>query len=310
MDGPPERESPGSLAGDSEANTDTQSKGKTNLPLVVRWRNAVCAEGSALTSTQRLVALVMSLYGNHNGTRCHPSEVAIAASTALSVRAVRTALGAIEKTGFASRQMRKGQGQAWRWTLWTLLIPEGAEAGALPRRKGAAVGSSPLEEGAATDDSKVRQLTTEGEEPVAADVERALRKSDVDLKAMSQTNKSSSAERFAEFWNLYPRKQGDKPKAARIWAKKNLDAIAAEIIAHITERITSDPQWSDRTFIPLPTTFLNGERWNDEWVTKYRKPSASDNFEGKKYTGTPDDQLKPELRAYLEAHPWKGPATT
>ncbi|MEO7937733.1 MAG: hypothetical protein ABIR55_03855, partial [Burkholderiaceae bacterium] len=300
----PERESPGSLAGDSEANTNTQSKGKTNLPLVVRWRNAVCAEGSALTSTQRLVALVMSLYGNQNGTRCHPSEVAIAAATALSVRAVRTALGAIERTGFASRQMIKGQGQAWRWTLWTLLIPEGAEAGSLPRRKGAEVGSSPSDEGAATDDSDVRQLTTEGEEPVAADVERAPRKSDVDLKAMPQTNKSSSAERFADFWASYPRKQGDKPKAARIWAKKGLDAIADKIIAHITERIASDSQWSDRTFIPLPTTFLTGERWNDEWVTKYRKPRANDCFDGKKYVGTPDDQLPAWAKAALDANPW------
>jgi hypothetical protein len=39
---------------------------------------------------------------------------------------------------------------------------------------------------------------------------------------------------------------------------------------------------------------------------QHRKPSATDSFEGKKYVGTPDDQLKPEFRAALAANPYRG----
>jgi hypothetical protein len=39
---------------------------------------------------------------------------------------------------------------------------------------------------------------------------------------------------------------------------------------------------------------------------QHRKPSATDSFEGKKYVGTPDDQLKPEFRAALTANPYRG----
>jgi hypothetical protein len=69
--------------------------------------------------------------------------------------------------------------------------------------------------------------------------------------------------RFEDFWNAYPRKK-DKQRACKIWQRKKLDAKADFIIAHVIHRTKHDEQWQDEKYIPHPSTFLNGERWQDE----------------------------------------------
>lgn len=74
--------------------------------------------------------------------------------------------------------------------------------------------------------------------------------------------------RFDDFWEAYPRKEGDKPKALKYWKRDKLDTIADHIIAVVEYFKKSNPAWlpnaKGETFIPLPTTFINGKRWNDE----------------------------------------------
>jgi hypothetical protein len=71
---------------------------------------------------------------------------------------------------------------------------------------------------------------------------------------------------FAEFWQAYPRKIR-KAAAMRAWTRKGLSAKAAEILAHLAERVRSDAQWlkNDGEFIPYPATWLNGDGWLDEY---------------------------------------------
>lgn len=73
---------------------------------------------------------------------------------------------------------------------------------------------------------------------------------------------------FAEFWSLYPKKL-DKKKAKIKFDKicKN-ERIFKIIIAGLKKQMQSD-QWTkdNGQFIPYPTTWLNGERWNDEIET-------------------------------------------
>jgi hypothetical protein len=68
--------------------------------------------------------------------------------------------------------------------------------------------------------------------------------------------------RFAEFWQAYPRR-ADKAKAEQSWSKQGLDAIANEVIAgavsYAKAKVGSEPQ-----YIALPSTWLNGKRWQDE----------------------------------------------
>lgn len=67
---------------------------------------------------------------------------------------------------------------------------------------------------------------------------------------------------FADFWNLYPKKV-EKKKAEAKWnrlTKTTQDKVLADLPLR-----TKTEQWqkNDGQFVPNPTTYLNGERWND-----------------------------------------------
>lgn len=63
---------------------------------------------------------------------------------------------------------------------------------------------------------------------------------------------------FIEFWNVYPRKD-DKKKSAKAWGK--LSKAKKE---KATEDIKTRFKGTEKRFIPLATTYINGERWDDE----------------------------------------------
>jgi len=110
-------------------------------------------------------------------------------------------------------------------------------------------------------------------------------------------NLPSKCTRFADFWQAYPRKTGSKQKAEKSWARQDLDHIADQLITNVTERAASDPRWSDRQYIPHPLTYLNNQRWNDEWTPQARRPSTTDNFTNTEYQGSTDAELPDCLRS-------------
>ena len=77
---------------------------------------------------------------------------------------------------------------------------------------------------------------------------------------------------FERFWETYPRKVSKK-KAQQ--AFKKYEHLADKIIADIEIRLKLDAQWQDKTFIPHPTTYLNGERWNDDITPIEEKQKAA-----------------------------------
>ena len=70
------------------------------------------------------------------------------------------------------------------------------------------------------------------------------------------------ADRFFEFWAAYPRKDA-KPKAKTAWRAKKLDREADAILADLTQ---NGGRWKgvEPQFVPMPSTYLNGRRWEDE----------------------------------------------
>lgn len=66
---------------------------------------------------------------------------------------------------------------------------------------------------------------------------------------------------FQEFWCAYPRHE-NKKKAMDIWKRKKLDKKAELIISDTINRKMNHQPWLDG-FIPHATTYLNGERWDD-----------------------------------------------
>lgn len=71
--------------------------------------------------------------------------------------------------------------------------------------------------------------------------------------------------RFAEFWDAWPagQRKRDRLKAEKSWDRQRLDNRADMIIADVKARAVGDQQWLSG-YTPLPTTYLNGHRWEDE----------------------------------------------
>ena len=70
---------------------------------------------------------------------------------------------------------------------------------------------------------------------------------------------------FSGFWSLYPKKVERKKSEAK-WDKLDL-ATQEIIIADLRKRVLGE-KWSKDggKYIEMPTTYLNGERWNDEII--------------------------------------------
>lgn len=88
---------------------------------------------------------------------------------------------------------------------------------------------------------------------------------------------------FDEFWNLYPRK--DNKKRAKIIFIRKIDDVL--IFSTVIEALKNQIEfkWSDPEYIPMPTTWLNGERWNDE-ITVSLGDQALDEFINDKSGGS------------------------
>lgn len=81
---------------------------------------------------------------------------------------------------------------------------------------------------------------------------------------------------FESFWHLYPRKEG-KQKAKEAYIKRQ---VGLGVILDALGRQVSSEQWNREggRFIPLPATWLNQRRWEDEPVQSYqgRRPDRQE----------------------------------
>jgi len=84
--------------------------------------------------------------------------------------------------------------------------------------------------------------------------------------------------RFDDFWQVYPIKKG-KAKSQAKWNLKKLDSIADNLINDVLKRLKEDYSWikDNGQFIVHPTTYLNGELWNDEMqpIPENQKPKGT-----------------------------------
>ncbi len=79
----------------------------------------------------------------------------------------------------------------------------------------------------------------------------------------TETETYCAQESFLKFWRKYPKKK-DKAKSLAWWVKnvKN-EELELEIIEGLNSQ-KKDFEQREKKFIPLPTTWLNGKRWQDE----------------------------------------------
>jgi hypothetical protein len=74
-------------------------------------------------------------------------------------------------------------------------------------------------------------------------------------------SKVKYSEDFLSFWNAYPRKTA-KSTAFQSWGK-HVDVPLDEILKAVDAQKKTE-QWKDPQFIPMPATWLNQRRWEDE----------------------------------------------
>lgn len=68
---------------------------------------------------------------------------------------------------------------------------------------------------------------------------------------------------FKRFWSIYPR-HTNKKKAFDVFVKKCTDeTVLQKMLSAIVEQKKTE-QWQNIKYIPHATTWLNGERWEDE----------------------------------------------
>jgi len=80
-----------------------------------------------------------------------------------------------------------------------------------------------------------------------------------------RSNPISPNAAFAAFWLAYPKKVS-KGQAERAWAKIGPDEQLVERILHAVERASASADWCKEggQYIPHPSTWLSGKRWEDE----------------------------------------------
>lgn len=81
-------------------------------------------------------------------------------------------------------------------------------------------------------------------------------------------------EGFAEFWKRYPKK---KAKQAAVTAWRKLSGVDLQVILEALEAVKQADEWQKDggQFIPLPASWLNGRRWEDEITPPVRGNHAA-----------------------------------
>jgi hypothetical protein len=98
---------------------------------------------------------------------------------------------------------------------------------------------------------------------------------DPSLKNNIKTSSSTAAPltdspQFVRFWAAYPRRQG-KGQARKAWAKA-IKTADPEVIIERAGRFAALRGNEDPKFTPHPSTWLNGERWDDVPDPEPREP--------------------------------------
>ena len=121
--------------------------------------------------------------------------------------------------------------------------------------------------------------------------------------------KKQTAVRFPEFWAAYPVKKG-KADALKKWKLKGCDEIAEKIIAHVRRMEREDEGWKTG-YIPHGSTYINGERWDDEPTnTKGQAPApAAESFGAKasiERASSGESKLDNEIAHIKQRRSWGG----
>ena len=227
-------------------------------------RMAACRAARTGSSTAKAVLMTLCQYCGPDGY-CWPSVPTIARDTELSRRCVQMALRSLEDGGIIASERRTVEvdgveRQTSNGYRIRVSPAQQMHGGGAPVARG---GAHQLRGGGAPDAPEVSKGTVQMEED--KDTPHSPPKGGDPAKA-AKPKKPPGGERFAEFWQAYPRKVG-KQAAARAFEKATKAGTDPEaIVAAGTAYGAATALWdkADQQFIPHPSTWLNQGRWDDD----------------------------------------------
>ncbi len=118
---------------------------------------------------------------------------------------------------------------------------------------------------------------------------------DVDVDVIKPIGQKNN---FDLFWSAYPRKV-KKRESLTVWKQKKLDSKSQVLITDVKNRLQNDDAWKNG-FIPHPTTYLRGERWNDEIEVRTKEPEMKSRSQILRVGA--QKKLKPQIGETMEAY--------
>ena len=86
---------------------------------------------------------------------------------------------------------------------------------------------------------------------------------------------SAKEERFSEFWQAYPKKRNKARAKQAFFRIKNIEKVFPVMMQALRrQKASADWQKDGGQYIPLPTTWLNGERWEDVEQVEVQPPAS------------------------------------
>ena len=116
---------------------------------------------------------------------------------------------------------------------------------------------------------------------------------------------NSYPQAFEDWWNLYPRKQG-KRKALNEW-RRATKRVGKDELNSKTQRFADfhNHQGTDKQYIPLPTTWLNRDGWDDELIPRTSHGAQETKSKSQRYI-----ELGERMARELEAQEAQKPQPT
>lgn len=195
-------------------------------------------------SGQKLVLLMLANHSNGHTGQCNPSQTLLANECCMGLSTLRRHIGELEAIGLLS-VVHVFTENFKRPNQYILTLNGSSQNLTIdhPNRREGGSGS----EGGVPPNRMINQEVKPLIEPNTV-----------------ISNKNST---FEQFWTAYPRKT-NKGFARTVFSriKPNPDMLKKMIVA--IEQQKSSDQWKDPKYIPHPSTWLNGERWEDEATGK------------------------------------------
>ena len=201
---------------------------------------AMAIDAKTANSGQKLVLLMLANHCNDHTRQCNPSQKLLAEECSMGLSTLKGHINALEEAGYLET-INVFKDNIQRPNQYLLKFSSSQNRATPPSGSGY---------------PPSQNLATEPE--VKTRIEPVVQKDPL----------------FVEFWKAYPRKT-NKEFAEKVFAKLKVDeAMLTKMIQAIY--VQNKSVWKDKEqqYIPHPSTWLNGKRWEDEIVAK--PMSASD----------------------------------